>query len=60
MAMPDAAGGTLWHPPSLDAIYDLPERVFRLYLAYRAGQAYASNKAAGGGKQGMIGGKKVG
>lgn len=39
LATPDAAGSPLWRPSSLQDIYDTPDRVLRLYLAYRAGQA---------------------
>lgn len=60
LAMPDGSGGTLWHPASLQDIKDLPPRVLELYLAYRAGQSQAVSKSQGGGKQGTIGGKKVG
>lgn len=60
LAMPDGMGGTLWHPSSLQDVYDMPDRVLRLYLAYRAGQSHAVSKAAGHGKQGTIGGVRVG
>lgn len=60
LAMPDAMGGILWRPSSLQDIYDLPDRVLRLFMAYRAGQSHATSKQSGGGKQGTIGGKKVG
>lgn len=42
LATPDAAGGVLWHPSRLQDVYDLPDRVLRLYLAYRAGQSSRS------------------
>ena len=60
LAMPDAMGGTLWHPSSIEDVYELPDRVLSLYTAYRAGMAHAARKGSGQGKQGSIGGVKVG
>ena len=60
LATPDGMGGTLWRPSSLQDIYDLPDRVLRLYMAYRAGMASAAGKEASAPKSGSIGGKKVG
>lgn len=39
LAMPDASGGILWHPATLDDIYSVPHRVMLLFDYYRAGMA---------------------
>ena len=59
LAMPDASGGVLWHPATLDDVYSIPARVLSLYVAYRAGQASTANKDAPTGNSGTIGGVKV-
>lgn len=59
LAMPDGMGGTLWHPASLQDVYDLPDRTLRLYMSYRAGMASAAGRATPE-RSGTIGGVKVG
>lgn len=56
LATPDASGSPLWRPSRLDDIYDLPDRVLRLYLSYRAGQAGRGSRPAA---FGTIGGEPV-
>ena len=46
LATPDASGSPLWRPARLDDIHDLPDRVLRLYLSYRAGQAGRGRQAS--------------
>lgn len=60
LATPDSSGAPFWRPSSLDDIYDLPDRTLRYFLAIREGWAHAANKAQSGGKQGSIGGKRLG
>ena len=56
----DGNGSPLWRPASLQDIYDLPDRTLRYFSAIRAGQSFAMERSRGGGKQGTIGGVKVG
>lgn len=57
LATPDGTGGTLWRPARLQDVEDLPDRVLRLFLAYRAGQANRTQRPPA---WGTIGDKPVG
>jgi hypothetical protein len=59
LAMPDGSGGILWRPSSLQDIYDLPDRVLRLFMQYRAGQSAALANKTPAVASGTIGGVEV-